>query len=95
MELVADGGERQEVALQREASARAVRELLTELPFERDRQLLTRHYLNEEDKEVICRDLGIPESAFNVALCRARQRFREILEKHDMTYASLVGAAPA
>jgi RNA polymerase sigma-70 factor (ECF subfamily) len=92
---VADVSVSQDGRAHAEASARVVRELLGELHADRDRQLLTRHYLNDEDKEVICRDLGISESAFNVALCRARQRFREILEKHGMTSENLLGSAPA
>jgi RNA polymerase sigma-70 factor (ECF subfamily) len=95
MDEVADASVSQDSRAHAEASARVVRELLAELRGERDRQLLTRHYLNDEDKEVICRDLGISESAFNVALCRARQRFRGILEKHGMTCENLLGSAPA
>jgi RNA polymerase sigma factor (sigma-70 family) len=95
MEKVADAGVNQDAGAHTEASARAVRELLGELRSERDRQLLIRHYLNDEDTDVICRDLGIAQSAFNVALCRARQRFREILEKRGMTSDNLLGWAPA
>jgi RNA polymerase sigma factor (sigma-70 family) len=95
MEKVADAGVNQDAGAHTEASARAVRQLLGELRSGRDRQLLIRHYLNDEDTDVICRDLGIARSAFNVALCRARQRFREILEKRGMTSETLLGWAPA
>jgi RNA polymerase sigma-70 factor, ECF subfamily len=94
MEKVADAGLSQDARTHTEASARVVRELLGELRFERDRQLLTRHYLNDEDTDVICRDLGMSASAFNVALCRARRRFREILERNGMTPNNLLGWAP-
>ena len=95
LERVADSGTSQIGRAHAEASARAVRELLAELRSERDRQLLTRHYLKDEDKDVICRELGISESAFNVALCRARKRFQEVLEKHGMTREDLLGSVPA
>ena len=60
---------------------RHVRQILDELPSERDRQLLYRHYLAEEEKSEICADLGLGSNQFNVVLFRARQRFRRLLEE--------------
>lgn len=50
---------------------------LAELP-ERDRVLLRAFYLEEKTAEEITRDLSFTESAFRVALFRARERFRKI-----------------
>lgn len=64
-----------------EERVRLVRNLVSELPTDRDRQILYRYYLAEEDKQRICRDLGLSDIHFNRVLFRARQRFRELLER--------------
>lgn len=58
-----------------------VHRLLAELPLERDRQILTRFYLQEEDKERIREDLGLSSAEFNVVLFRARRRYQALFEK--------------
>ena len=69
----------QSVLLDEEAGI--VRKLIGELPTDRDRQLLLRFYVGEEDKEKICADLGLDSLHFNRVLFRARQRFKELLER--------------
>jgi RNA polymerase sigma-70 factor (ECF subfamily) len=59
----------------------AVRRVLGELPTARDRDLLIRFYLQDEDKDRICRDLHLTEEHFNRVIFRARNRFRELLER--------------
>ncbi len=61
--------------------AEIVRKLIGELPTDRDRQLLLRFYVAEEDKDKICADLGLESLHFNRVLFRARQRFKELLER--------------
>ncbi|MGH8121161.1 MAG: RNA polymerase sigma factor [Rudaea sp.] len=56
-------------------------ELLAELPVARDRELLTRFYLDDEDKDDICRRLGIATEHFRRVAFRARERFRELLDR--------------
>jgi len=68
------------VLLQRERAA-AIRQVLQELESARDRALLYRFYIAEEDKEQICSDLGLSSLHFNRVLHRARQRFRELYEQ--------------
>ncbi|MEM8960065.1 MAG: sigma-70 family RNA polymerase sigma factor [Acidobacteriota bacterium] len=58
-----------------------VRRLLGELRNDRDRQLLFRFYIAEEDKESICASLGLSALHFNRVLYRARQRYRELYEQ--------------
>jgi RNA polymerase sigma-70 factor, ECF subfamily len=58
---------------------RAVAALLAELRTPRDREILTRLYLEEADKDEICTALGIDSTHFNRVLFRAKQRFRELL----------------
>jgi RNA polymerase sigma-70 factor (ECF subfamily) len=60
-----------------------VRRLIGELPTDRDRQLLLRFYVAEEGKDRICADLGLDSLHFNRVLFRARQRFRELLERFE------------
>lgn len=44
----------------------------------RDCQLLRAFFLQEKDKDVICRETGLSEAQFRVALFRAKDRFRKI-----------------
>jgi RNA polymerase sigma-70 factor, ECF subfamily len=81
---VADTSASQERDLERESSAIAIRKVLLEMNSQRDRTLLVRFYLRDEDKEVICKDLGMSESNFNLVLFRARARFLELLEHRGL-----------
>lgn len=67
--------------LESQTRAAAIRTVLQELPNIRDRQLLVRFYLNDEDKSAICRDLNLTEEHFNRVVFRARERFRVLLDK--------------
>jgi RNA polymerase sigma-70 factor (ECF subfamily) len=69
--------------MMRDEAARAVRQMLAELPSPRDREILTRFYIQEEDKERICTDLGLSGLHFNRVLHRARERFRELFARAD------------
>jgi RNA polymerase sigma-70 factor (ECF subfamily) len=48
---------------------------------EKDRQLLRRVFLDEEDKDVVCRDFKVDRGYLRVLLHRARQHFREVLHQ--------------
>lgn len=71
-------------------AALAVRALLRELPHARDRLMLKRFYLEELDKDSICREMQLTEAAFNQALSRARRRFRQILEERGFAKRDLL-----
>jgi RNA polymerase sigma-70 factor (ECF subfamily) len=60
-----------------------VRKVLGELKSERDRQVLFRFYVAEEEKEKICASLGLTSLHFNRVLFRARERFRELYEQEE------------
>jgi len=64
----------------RQEEAALVRRLIGELETDRDRQILYRFYIAEEEKERICADLDLSSLHFNRVLFRARQRFKELLE---------------
>ncbi|MFZ2509165.1 MAG: sigma-70 family RNA polymerase sigma factor [Steroidobacteraceae bacterium] len=69
------------VKLESQSRANAIRKVLNGLPNLRDRQLLVRLYLYDEDKASICRDLHLTEEHFNRVVYRARERFRILLDK--------------
>lgn len=73
-------------------AALAVKALLRELPQPRDRLMLKRFYLEDHDKEIICREMQLSEAAFNQALSRARKRFRQILEERGFTRRDLLSS---
>jgi RNA polymerase sigma-70 factor (ECF subfamily) len=81
IEAVADDRADPAEHLSDEQLRRAVRALLAELSTPRDRDILTRVYLLEEDKETICAALGVDSLHFNRVLFRAKERFREVLER--------------
>ncbi len=64
-----------------EQTKSAVRELLDAMPVKRDRELLLRFYVYDQDKQEICGALGLDSLHFNRVLFRAKGRFRKILEK--------------
>jgi len=54
-------------------------EMLSELPVQRDREILKRFYLDELDKDEVCRQLGIDADHFHRVIFRARGRLRSLL----------------
>lgn len=71
------------VSYERERVCQFVRGLLTELNARRDREILTRYYLKEEDKARICADFDLSEIHFNRVVYRAKQRLRAFLDDVD------------
>jgi RNA polymerase sigma-70 factor, ECF subfamily len=72
--------------------ARQVQRLLTELRFDRDRQLLLRFYLADDSKEEICADLEIEPQRFHKVLFHARERLRELWDRAEKRRRFFVGA---
>lgn len=67
--------------IQAESNRDLVRSVLRGLSSERDREVLVRFYLDEQEKDEICADLGITSVHFNAVVSRARERLRRGLEK--------------
>lgn len=61
--------------------AATLRALLAEMPVARDRAILARFYLDEQDKDQVCGALGIEPAHFHRVVFRARERFRALLEQ--------------
>ena len=58
-----------------------VRQILDELP-ERDRRILREVFLEERDKDQICRDFGIDRDYLRVLVHRAKQSFKSLYLKN-------------
>ena len=58
-----------------------VRQVLDELS-ERDRRLLREIFLEERDKDVVCRDFGVDRDYLRVLLHRAKQAFKAVYLKN-------------
>jgi RNA polymerase sigma-70 factor (ECF subfamily) len=71
-----------EERLDHEQLAKCVRELMGQLPMQRDREVLERYYLREEPRTAIRESLQLTDMQFNQVLWRARQRFGDILRRH-------------
>lgn len=67
--------------LQSRSRATAIRKVLGEIPLVRDREILVRVYLYDQDKEQVCRELGIGAAHFNLVIHRAKERFRTLIEQ--------------
>ncbi len=64
--------------------AAKVKTLIQSLSSSRDRMVLVRFYLQEEDKESICREMKLTALQFDKVLHRARRRLRDLLESHGI-----------
>jgi RNA polymerase sigma-70 factor (ECF subfamily) len=58
----------------------AMRRIVTELPIARDREVVSRFYLEEHAKTSICADLGLSPLHFDKIVFRARRRMRRLME---------------
>ncbi|HVR07246.1 MAG TPA: RNA polymerase sigma factor, partial [Thermoanaerobaculia bacterium] len=68
-------------SLLREERIALVRRLVGEVPRRRDREVLLRFYLEEEDKQRIQSDLGLSGAELNLVLFRARRRCQALFEE--------------
>ena len=73
-------------------TTRAVLEItLDQLAMSRDREILRRFYLADEDKGRICEDLQLSSTHFDRVLYRARQRMRVLINQQKGLKALLFG----
>jgi RNA polymerase sigma-70 factor, ECF subfamily len=70
-------------ALGAKETEKKVREIIEKLP-ERDRRLLREVFLEERDKDQVCRELGVDREYLRVLLHRAKQAFKaSYLKTHE------------
>lgn len=66
--------------------AERVRQILEGMP-ERDRALLRAIFLEEKDKDTICREFGVDRDYLRVLLHRAKDKFKALYEKDQVRVA--------
>jgi RNA polymerase sigma-70 factor (ECF subfamily) len=67
-------------AIANQQMAAKIREILEEMP-ERDRRLLREVFLEERDKDAVCKDFGVDREYLRVLLFRAKQSFKTLYLK--------------
>ncbi len=67
--------------MMRQEQAGLIRDAIGALKSDRDRQILYRFFIAEDEKEDICRDLDLTSLHFNRVLHRAKQRYKELFLK--------------
>jgi RNA polymerase sigma-70 factor (ECF subfamily) len=73
-------GHPSEVDLDQQRIKQLVRRVIDSLETARDREIVRRYYLDEEQKEGICAALGVSSPNFDKIVYRARQRLKSLLE---------------
>lgn len=66
--------------LQGEEAQLLVQQIVNELPTERDKDLLFRFFVYEQDKAVICQELDLTAAHFDRVLHRARSRLKQLIQ---------------
>lgn len=74
-------------ALIREEADRAVRVTIQGLSNARDKELLYRFYILQQEKSAICTTLGLTTVHFDRVVSRARKRFRDLIESRNPALA--------
>lgn len=80
---MADQSKRPQEILEQHNLSLIVRRLVSELKTKRDKDILIRFYLNEENKQSICESFDLSELHFNRVLFRARQRFKQLWDEYS------------
>ncbi len=76
-------------ALDARKTRAVLEQALDGLTVSRDREILRRYYLADEDKQQICTDLELSATHFDRVLYRAKQRMRIVINK-DQNFKSLL-----
>jgi RNA polymerase sigma-70 factor (ECF subfamily) len=90
---LAGEGEPGDETIEREIAVQ-VKNVIRAMSSQRDRAILVRFYLDEEEKEIICRDLGLSPLQFDKILHRARGRLRKLLESGGLGRNELLSLFP-
>lgn len=84
--VIDPAGNPEDAAIFRQKSE-LIHEVLEELPV-RDREILKRFYILEQDQDKICSDMGLSETQFRLLKSRAKSRFGELGRK-KLTHKNL------
>ncbi len=91
--LPADSGLEPVEQSQKAGMRELVRNVLQGLPSPRDREVLVRFYLDDEDKMQICESFDLTGPQFDRVIYRARDRLRELVERSGCSRWDLLGLA--
>jgi RNA polymerase sigma-70 factor (ECF subfamily) len=80
-ELITDSSPNQLERLCSEERDQIVRRVIDGLKIKRDREIIYRYYINEEDKDKICADMHLTRAQFNNVVSRALQRYKDLYIK--------------
>lgn len=69
-----------------------INQALAQLGVARDREILQRYFLQDEDKTTICSDLDLSAEHFDKVLFRAKQRMRKLIEQKPELKSVLLGS---
>ena len=83
--------DKKEEQLDHETRRLILEDVLEHLGVVRDREILRRYYLSDDDKRRICQDLQLTSAHFDRVLFRAKQRMRELIEQQPGLKAILFG----
>lgn len=64
-------------------SAERVRQILAEMP-QRDREILRAIFLEEKEKDTVCREFGVDRNYLRVLVHRAKDKFKAFYEKDQI-----------
>jgi len=70
-------------------AAERVREILNEMPS-KDRNLLRAIFLEDKEKDAVCREFGVNRDYLRVLLHRAKDKFKALYQKDQMAIARRV-----
>ena len=73
----------------RDEADRAIRTMIQELKNARDRELLYRFYILQQEKPLVCKALTLTTEHFDRVVSRARKRFRQLVEEKQFPVDSL------
>lgn len=82
VEIIVDQGMTPPENVDLEQLAQQIFVLMAELPQQRDRELLNRFSLQQQDKAALCSEYGLSSEHFDRVLHRARLRLKELLKEH-------------
>jgi len=60
-----------------------VRQVMSELKIQRDKDILVKFYFKDQDKPSICKQLDLSTEHFDKVLYRAKQRLKQLIQKKD------------
>jgi RNA polymerase sigma-70 factor (ECF subfamily) len=93
LQELATEGEPGDETIEREIAVQ-VKNVIRGMASQRDRAILVRFYLDEEDKDAICRDMGLSPLQFDKIVHRARGRLRKLLESGGLRRNDLLCVLP-